>query len=361
MARPRKPWYRSGRHDWLVTVDGKQVPLGPHPADAGPPRRGKPKPGQRDGDWVIPPAILKEYHRRMAERDDPEASGAAHGTVAALFAKFLGWTKAHKAEATYLQRRHFLRSFVRHRNVRDLPPHRVTAELVEGWLAAHPNWTGGRRHAVLIVLRAFTWAVKRKLLSRNPVTGVEVPPQRRVLHYLTKDQRRAIHGAVRDRAFRTFLTALEQTGCRPGELCAVEAAEADPDAGVWVIPNHKTARKTGRPRTVYLTEAMSGLTRELAAENPDGPLFRNSRGQPWNRNAVRCRFRHLRKKFPGFGPFTATSFRRAFVTDALERGVDAVKVAELVGHTSTDMIMAHYAQLQERVRHMREMAGKAAG
>ena len=31
MALPRKPWYRADRATWYVEVDGKQVPLGPHP------------------------------------------------------------------------------------------------------------------------------------------------------------------------------------------------------------------------------------------------------------------------------------------------------------------------------------------
>ncbi len=49
------------------------------------------------------------------------------------------------------------------------------------------------------------------------------------------------------------------------------------------------------------------------------------------------------------------------MTDALERGVDVMQVAELVGHRGTDMIARHYSQLQERVAHMRAMAAKAVG
>ena len=141
----------------------------------------------------------------------------------------------------------------------------------------------------------------------------------------------------------------------------MKAADADLEAGVWTLREHKTGRKTGKPRTVYLTAAMAALTGELAALNPEGPLFLNYRKKPWNRNSIRCRFRALRKRFPAFGHFTATSLRRAFVTDALERGVDVAKVAELVGHTGTDMVMRHYHQLQERVKHMRDMAEKAVG
>lgn len=36
-------------------------------------------------------------------------------------------------------------------------------------------------------------------------------------------------------------------------------------------------------------------------------------------------------------------------------------MAELLGHTSTDMVMRHYAKLGAHVEHMREAAKKAAG
>ena len=357
MARPRKPWFRARLCDWVVTIDGRQVPLGKHPPDAGEPRRGKPRPGQRHGDWVLPPAVEKEFHRVLSGRDDPGAGAA--GAVVALLARFLAWTKAHKSPATYAQRRYFLRSFAAHRGVRTLPPHRVTVELVEAWLDAHPRWKASRRHAVLAVMRAFNWAVRRGRLGKNPVVGIEVPPQTRVLSYLNADQRKAVFEATKDEAFRQFLTALQETGCRPGEVSAVTAAMADLEVGVWVLPKHKTGAKTRKPRTVFLNDTMLGLTRELAALRPDGPLFLNSRKGPWTINSVRCRFMRLREQFPDFGHFTATSFRRAYVTDALERGVDVAQVAELVGHTSTDMIMRHYNQLQERVKHMRAMANRA--
>ncbi|QDU21382.1 tyrosine-type recombinase/integrase [Urbifossiella limnaea] len=358
MARTRHPWYRRVRNAWFVEVDGKQVRLGEHPADAPGPRKSK-----NTGLWNAPPSILKLFGELMGQRESEPSASAPRDSVVFLFGRYLGWTKKNKAEATYQQRRFFLRSFIRFRSVRSNPPNRITVDLVEHWLDAHPTWTASRRHAILCVLGAFNWAVnpKRRLLSVNPIAGIDVPPATRVRAYLTPEQRRVLFDATRDEAFRGFLTALSETGCRPGEVAAVTAADANLDLGVWTLEAHKTGRKTGKPRVVYLTDAMVGLTRRLAAQNQDGPLFLNSRGRPWNRNAIRCRFRVLRKRFPAFGHFTAYSYRRAFVTDALEKGVDVVKVAELVGHSSTDMVMRHYSQLQERVAHMREMAKKAAG
>lgn len=341
MARPRKPWFRKSCNAWYVTIDGKKVPLAK---------------GEHNH-----AAAMKEFYRVMSSRDEDADAPAVSDSVVSLLGKFLGWVKKHKSPATYEQRRYYLRSFVRHKGVKRLPPHRVSVELVEDWLDAHPKWKASRRHAVMSVLRAFNWAVKRGKLAKNPVAGIEVPAPSRVLTYLTPEQRKAVFDATKDRAFKNVLTAMQETGCRPGEVSVVEAKHANLDAGVWVLPEHKTGKKTGKPRVVYLTPAMIELTKELAEKNPSGPLFLNFRRRPWNRNAIRCRFRQLRKRFPEFGHFTAYSFRRAFVTDALQRGVGVAQVAELVGHVGTDMVMRHYNQLQERVSYMREMAAKAAG
>lgn len=242
-------------------------------------------------------AAVREFHRLMSFRDEPAAAAPLDSAVS-LLGQFLGWTRKHKSDATYQQRRHFLRSFIRHPGVRKTPPHRVTVDQVESWLDAHPRWTSSRRHAILSLLHAFNWAVKRGRLGKNPIVGIEVPPRRRVLSYLTADQRKAVFEATRDRAFRLFLTALQETGCRPGEISAVTAEMVNIEAGVWVLPKHKTAGRTGKPRTVFLNDSMLALTRELVALRPTGPRFLNYRRRPWNVNSVRCRFMRLREQFP---------------------------------------------------------------
>ena len=43
----------------------------------------------------------------------------------------------------------------------------------------------------------------------------------------------------------------------------------------------------------------------------------------------------------------------------LVNGVDVAHVAELLGHTSVDMVMQHYGHLAQQVAHMRQAAAKA--
>jgi len=133
------------------------------------------------------------------------------------------------------------------------------------------------------------------------------------------------------------------------------------DLGVWILPQHKTAKKTGKPRIVYLSPDMLALTKELMAEHATGPLFRNSRGKPFKRNAWCCRFRRLREKFPTLSGVVCYSLRSTFATTALENGVGLAHLAELLGHSGTDMVMRHYALLSANVAHMREAAAQAMG
>lgn len=74
---------------------------------------------------------------------------------------------------------------------------------------------------------------------------------------------------------------------------------------------------------------------------------------------MRILFRNLRKKHPALRGVVAYAYRHSFATSALERGVGVAQVAELLGHTSTDMVMRVYGHLDQRVRYMREQAERA--
>ncbi len=167
--------------------------------------------------------------------------------------------------------------------------------------------------------------------------------------------------AIRDQAFRDFVFGMQETGCRPSEVSRVTAGHVNLELGVWVFADHKTVKKTGKPRIVYFTPAMVELTKSLMTKHPDGPLFRGPRGgKPFTRNGIRCRFRRLRKKLPHLKGLIAYGYRHSFATDALVNGVGIAQVAELLGHTSTEMVMRHYSHIAGKIDHMRDAAMKAA-
>jgi site-specific recombinase XerD len=103
------------------------------------------------------------------------------------------------------------------------------------------------------------------------------------------------------------------------------------------------------------------LSKRLIERHPEGPLFRNEDGNPWNRNAIRCRFRRVREKLNLGGDLVAYLYRHAVATDLLESGTGLAQAAEILGHKGTEMVMRHYQKLKHRRDHLREQVMKARG
>ena len=331
-----KPFFRASKDAWYVQLGKRQISLG------------------KDRDEAF------ERYRvlLLQERGENPEPAFRRLTVAQVFDLFLEWSSRHNEPRTYEWYRDFLQGFSDRYGALEaekLKPFHVTR-----WLDSHRGWgEASRRCGTIAVKRAFNWADAEGILTPNPLKHVKKGPQKRRERILTADERKQILKAARGRPFREFVQALQETGCRPSEVRKVEASNVDLAAGLWVLPEHKTKKKTGKPRLVYLTPAMLELTRKLMERYPTGPLFRNSRGKPWTRNAIRCRFRNLRAKLPHLKGVVSYTYRHSFVTDALENGVGVAQVAELLGHTSTDMVMSHYQHLREKRDHLKQAAIQA--
>ncbi|QEL17781.1 tyrosine-type recombinase/integrase [Limnoglobus roseus] len=348
--RQPKPWYRAALDAWYVEHHGKQVRLGDHPADFPPPKKSK-------SGWLPPPPILDAFYKLMAT--DPANLPKTDKLVVRMLCElFLEHSHTHHAGVTYDNYKHFLQSFTDAYGTllaADIKPFHVSR-----WLDDNPSWKGGRRHAIIAVKSAYSWADLQGVLSPNPLRKVKAGRANRRTRILTPEEVAEIVGAIRDTAFKRFVQALLETGCRPSEVARVRAEHVDLAAGVWRLPEHKTAKKTHKPRVVYLTPAMVELSRTLAAEQPNGPLFRGPRKKtPFTRQAIRCRFLRLRAKLPHLKHFVCYNVRHTYATNALVNGVGVAQVAELLGHTSTEMVSSTYGHLAEQVQHMRDAARKA--
>ncbi|HEX3150236.1 MAG TPA: site-specific integrase [Gemmataceae bacterium] len=279
-------------------------------------------------------------------------------TVAYLCDRFLDVNKPQVAEATFAQYKHFLQRFC------DLHGSRLAAEVrpfhVTHWLDANPTWKGSRWHAVTAVKRAFNWGVTEGYLDTNPIKAVKKPEPGKRDRVLTDAERREIVAAIKDPAFKDFVVAMLETGCRPGEVARVEAKDVNLELGVWMLAKHKTGKKTKKPRIVYLTAAMIELSKRLMAQWPAGPLFRTPlKKTAFTRNNIRTRFSRLRAKFPHLKGVVAYTLRHNYATQALVRGVGIAQVAELLGHVDTKMVSQNYAHLAGQVSHMRQSAEQA--
>jgi integrase len=210
---------------------------------------------------------------------------------------------------------------------------------------------------VVAVKRAFNWADAEGVLQRNPVKAVKKPPQRHRDRILLPGEREEILAAIKDRQFREFVFAMLGTGARPGEVRKVTVGHVNLELGLWIFREHKTAKRTGKPRVIYLTPAMVELTARLMQAHPEGPLFRGPRSKRgFSRNGVRCRFKRLRAKLPHLKGVISYTMRHSFATQALVNDVGIAQVAELMGHADTQMVGKVDGHLAGKVEHLKEAA-----
>jgi integrase len=130
---------------------------------------------------------------------------------------------------------------------------------------------------------------------------------------------------VRDEPFRDLLVASYDCGARPQEVKRLEARHVDLQLQRAVLPADETKGKH-QPRTIYFpTDRTLKILERLMARHPEGPLFRNRRGNAWTGNAVKRRFEELDAVVGR--RITQYMFRRTWITQRLIAGVDSHVVA----------------------------------
>jgi integrase len=256
----------------------------------------------------------------------------------------------------------------------ELKPHHVRR-----WVDTVYKGTGDnyRRGGIRAIQRAFNWAVKDGLLEYSPIAKMEKPPATPRDVLISPAQWEQLIGALKARgargeAFIDLLTIMRQTGCRPIEARTAEARHLDRKSKCLEFERHESkghgSNRVVERRVVLLTDAAFALCERLAKKYPTGPLFRNSRGTAWKRHTIKEWFQRLdqrrydrpSQKRVNFR-LTAYAIRHTFATEALERGVDPVTLATIMGHKDVTMLMKVYQHLNRKTDHLRGALHRAIG
>ena len=336
--RHPQPFWREFTKCWYVQVGKKQVRLHADREEA-----------------------FRLYYDMMSK--PPEARTAAPAKpgdhlVAVVLDAFLDSVRANKAPRTYE---------FHHRNVQhfldSIPPRLTVAELkpihVTRAMNAHAGWSASTKNAFgRSVQQAFNWAEAQGLIERTPIRRVEKPGGTARETPVTAAEFEKLMTLVKDAPFRDLLIAAWDTGARPNELRRVEVRHFDEANARWVFPKGESKGKK-KARVVYLTPRVAEACRRMAEANPDGPLFRNRDGVPWKKNAIICRFQRLKERVGR--TIALVDFRHGFCDRLLKNGVDAVAVANILGHANTAMVATVYSALSQDPEYLREQARKAEG
>jgi integrase len=283
-----KPFYKANRNTWYVELYRVQHVLGKHPAHLPPPIK-------RNGIWQAPPEIMDAFYKKMATKDEAPPVREVFGQqVLAVFDQFLGWCQKHKAPLTYIWYRNRIQSFVatidRHLSIEELKPIQV-----ERWVDAHPDWSPShQRGCKVAVQRALVWAEKMGVIDRNPIRYLEKPQIGKREEVISPEEYAMLLRHFPDEAFRDLLEMAWHSGARPQETIRIEARHADLPNRRAVLPP-KEAKGKKRYRIIYLNDHALDLVRRRMTERPEGPIFRNTKGDPWTAWAVNNRFCRLQQ------------------------------------------------------------------
>jgi integrase len=337
-----KPWQRKQNGIWYVTIGGQQINLGRDKKEA-----------------------HDQWHRMCAAEKRQSDKDPLFSEV---LASYVLWAKKEVRNGSLSAKT--LKDYVWYLDrfgVRfgEWPVSQFEPQHLTDWLAEQENWgNAGQRGLITALNRVLSWAKMERRIAENPIEGYKKPPQRRRDRLVQSDEHRSMILEVRnapsasasDKQFQLVLIAIKHTGGRPQDVSRACVEFVSQDGKRWILPEHKRKKHTAKPKTVYLSPCLQTITKMVAGARESGPLFRGRRGE-LSVNAIGCRIKRIKKKLGISSDLIAYTYRHTYITDALQNGVDAATVAELVG-TSIQMIERHYGHLCQRHDHMTDAAAK---
>jgi integrase len=231
---------------------------------------------------------------------------------------------------------------------------------VEDWLASMDTWAKSTRALFITFIKAvFNFGAAQGYLDQNPLKGLKRRSTGRRQRVLTPDERTKILSEGNEQ-FRDFIALLDQTGCRPfSEGARITADDVAFDKGKVVLAKHKNAKKTGRPRVIYPPPTVLDRMKELAAQWPVGPLYRNRLGNPWTPDTVGKYVKRVCERL-GIEGVSSYTIRHDFLSNALANGVPVEVLAKIAGNTPK-VIWSNYDQTDKMDEVLKAAARKARG
>ncbi len=145
-----------------------------------------------------------------------------------------------------------------------------------------------------------------------------------------------------DPEFRPMVEAALATGCRYGELCALDVQDFDPDAETLSIRQSKS----GKARKVYLTtEGVRLFDRLAAGRTGIEPLLRDNSGQRFTKSRQDRPMKEACARAKIRPPIGFHGLRHTYASLLVKSGTPMRYVADALGHSSTAMTEKHYAHL----------------
>ena len=262
-----------------------------------------------------------------------------------VVSKFLAFCRASKAARTADYYAHHLAKLVK--RVGNKLACRLKSTDLTAWAK---TW-----HETQAVTRCFHWAAnEEELIRRSPFKKVKLPPMRGRERILSPQQIAKFLRGLRP-APRLFFLAMRETFARPQEIRAArvcdlksenprENLEAALLAGraLIVLRNYKSRERRSDPsrhRVLLVTKRLGRAILRLGrlAPTDTSPIFLNTLGKQWTKNAIRCVVRRSRRtqgieRDETGETLCAYHIRHSVATEVAAGGMVDRSLADLLGH-----------------------------
>ena len=223
-----------------------------------------------------------------------------------------------------------------------------------------------------VVSAVLSDAKRNEIIEKNPARMLDLPtPQRTVQRIPTRSEVEKLLDALakEPRHYRLFYLLSMYTGCRRGELCALQWSDFTGTQNGLLLTVSRSrssvpgkgivegSTKNGKSREVYLSSDLRGILlaykrrKQMEADKQRRKLspylFTDEQGQLIHPDTFTKR---LRKIYAAIGfprEYHLHTLRHYFVTSLLHCGVDKQTVADLVGHADTGFLERTYCHPQQ--------------
>lgn len=235
---------------------------------------------------------------------------------------------------------------------------------VDAWLKTKDKLTSGtERLYKSILLACLNWAARPRtkkggeLIPENPLRGqlhLPLGESRGKDAVWTQETYEQVL-RVASPAFCDLVRILAWTGARPSTVIRIEARHYNKKQSRWDCEDLYRGRSSTKKYVKHvrlLNEESRALVERLNAEHPEGPIFRNSFGKPWDADAPQIYLTNLQVKFQETKKLKwqeglcVYGLRHTFATNFLQQFPNEIEYLRvLLGHKDYTMIFEHYGHL----------------
>lgn len=213
-----------------------------------------------------------------------------------------------------------------------------------------------------VVSAVLSDAKRNEIIEKNPVRMLDLPtPQRTVQRIPTRSEVEKLLDALakEPRHYRLFYLLSMYTGCRRGELCALQWSDfTGMQNGLLLTVSRSRSSvpgkgivegstKNGKSREVYLSSDLRGILFAYKRRRLSPCLFTDEHGQLIHPDTFTKRLRNIYDAIGFPREYHLHTLRHYFVTSLLHCGVDKQTVADLVGHADTGFLERTYCHPQQ--------------